>query len=233
MEYKVEDLRFYNMKTSIKHISNFINNTGKCKIYEIENQLTESEKVKFIDYLKDGVASYLLNIFSKWESEKDTLPKDNYDHVKTVSKKAWIKRNDERKIIDMEYKIGKYWLFGTEFKDMSTICPSTEYSFRMAYTGGNIIDQWFHDLCDLLFREEEKYFKEHDNFEIKLSKLVDLGNKHNIAFGSRELNDIIWNRKSDISEQRIDGYINAYERLYQFINQISSELNQESNEGVE
>ena len=77
-------------------------------------------------------------------------------------------------------------------------------------------------------REEEKYFKEHDNFQIKLSKLVDLGNKHNIAFGSRELNDIIWNRKSDISEQRIDEYINAYERLYQFIDQIGSELNQDS-----
>jgi len=233
MEYKVEDLIFYNMKTSIKHISNFRITTGKCKIYEIEKQLTVNEKVKFIDDLKDGIASYLLNIFSKWESEKDSLPKDNYDYVKTVSKKAWIKRNDERKIIDIDYKIGKYWLFGTEFKDMSTTCPSTEYSYQMAYTGGNIIDQWFHDLCDLLFREEEKYFKDHDTFQIKLSKLKELGNKHNIVFGSMELNDIVWNRKSDVSEHRIDEYISAYERLYQFIDQIGNELNQKSNEGTE
>jgi len=99
---------------------------------------------------------------------------------------------------------------------------------RIFISDGNIIDQWFHDLCDLLFREEEKYFKEHDTFQIKLSKLKELGNKHNIVFCSRELNDIVWNRKDDISEQRIDEYINAYERLYQFIDQISNELNQNS-----
>ena len=230
MEYKVEDLRFYNMKTSIKYISNFRINTGECKIFEIEDQLTENEKIKFIDELKDGVASYLLNILQKWEVEKDNLPKDNWDNVKTVSKKAWIKRIDKRKIIDIEYKVGKYYLFGTEFKDMSIICPTTEYSYRMAYTGEGIINQWFHDLCNLLYKEEQKYFQEHDNFQIKLSKLKELGNKHNIVFGSMELNDIIWNRKEDISEQRIDEYIIAYERLYQFIDQIGNELSKKSSD---
>jgi len=230
MEYKVEDLRFYNMKTSIKHISNFRINTGECKIFEIEKQLTENEKVKFIDGLKDGVASYLLNILSKWETERDTLPKDNYDHVKTVSKKAWIKRNDERNIIDKEYKLGSYCVFGTKFMKMDTTCPTTEYSYRLAHTGENIINQWFHDLCRLLYLEEQKYFKEHDIFSIKLSKLKDLGNKYSILFNSLELNDIVWNRKEDISEQRIDEYISAYEKLEQVINQISGELHQENTE---
>ena len=226
MEYKVKDLIFYNMETSIKYISNFSNSNGKCKIFEIEGQLTESEKIQFIDDLKDGVASYLLNILSKWEVENDTLPKDNWGNVKTVSYKAWIKRNDERNIIDIKYKVGKYYLFGTKFKNMNTICPTTEYSHNMAYTGKNIVNQWFHDLCNLLYREEQKYFQEHDNFQIKLSKLKDLGNKHNIVFGSIELNDIIWNHKENISEQKIDEYINAYEKLYQFIDQINNELNQ-------
>jgi len=224
MNYKVEDLRFYNMNASNKYVSNARNTDGKFKIFEIEKQLNEEEKIKFIDNLKDGIASYMLNILQKWEAEKDSLPKDNWDNVKTVSHKAWIKRNDERKIIDINYKVGRYYVFGTDFKIMSVICPSTEYSYQMAYTGENIVNQWFHDLCNLLYKEEQKYFQEHDIFEIKLSKLKELGNKHNIVFGSRELNDIVWNRKSDISEQRIDEYISAYERLYQFIDQIGSEL---------
>jgi len=227
MEYKIEDLRFYNMKTSNKFVANANDTSGKYRIFEIEKQLNKEEKIKFIDNLKDGVTSYLLNILSKWELEKDSLPKDNYGHVKTVSKKAWIKRNDERKIIDIDYKIGSYYLFDTKFKSMNAICPTTEYSHNMAYTGENIVNQWFHDLCNLLYREEQKYFQEDDNFQIKLNKLRGLGNKYSILFNSKELNDIVWNRKEDVSEQKIDEYISAYEKLEQTISQISNELNQE------
>jgi hypothetical protein len=229
MEYKTEGLKFYNMKKTDKHRANAKFTNDMFKIFEIEDQLTEQEKVEFIDNLKDGVATYLINIITKWESEKDTLPKDRWGNPKTVSKKAWIKRHDERKIINIEYKIGRYHLFGTEFKTMCLICPTTEYSYNMAYTDKNIVHQWFHDLCYLLFREEQKYFKEHDEFQIKLSKLVALGNQYSIVFDSKELNDIVWNRKNDIDEKTIDKYINAYEKLEQLIDQISDELKQQTN----
>jgi len=117
--YKKEDLRFLSMKMKNKYMSNANLRSGVYKIYEIEDEFSIEEKVKFIDELKDGIASYMLDILTKWEAEKDSLPKDKWEAIKTVSKKAWIKRNDPRKIIDVDYKVGKYWLLGTEYKTMS------------------------------------------------------------------------------------------------------------------
>lgn len=224
MEYKIEELKFYNMKTSNKYVSGATNRDGKYKIFEIEDQLDKKEKIKFIDEQKEGVASYLLKILATWEMERNTLPKNNWGNEKTVSKKAWIKRNDERKIIDIDYQIGTYYLFGTKFKNMDLICPTTEYSYNMAYTGENVVEQWFHDLCNLLYKEEQKYFQEHDIFQIKLNKLRELGNQYNTVFDSQKLNDIVWNRKDNVTEQKLDEYINAYRKLEQTIKQISDEL---------
>lgn len=221
--YKVEELKIYRMKKVPIFKPNPRYRDG-LTIFEIEREMSLEEKIAFIDEMCDGIASYLLDILKKWEKEKDTLPKDQFGNPKTVSKKAWIKRNDKRKIIDIEYRIGSYSLFSNRFSDMTTTCPTTDYGYSQEYTGEHIAHQWFHDLLRELYLEEKKYFKEHDPFQKKLKKVIDYGRRYSMCFDCKELNDIIWNGLEDVPEESLDRYISAYQELEQTINRISCEL---------
>lgn len=214
--YNKEDLKFYNMeKVSIGY---------KKEVFKNETELSIEEKIKFMDQFEDGIASYMLNILTKWEEEQESLPKDSYGTTKTVSKKAWIKRNDPRKIIDNDYKIGKYYMFKNDFKEMSLICPHTEYGHNEVYTGENIIHQWYHDLCMKLYLQEKEYFKSIDSFEIKLKRVADLVNRYHIYFDSKKVNDIGWNNKRDVEEDELDAIIEAYEKIEKYIAEITIEV---------
>lgn len=223
MPYKVEDLKFFNMKKKDIWVSSPYMRNG-LKIFELEDQLSEDEKLAFIDEMKEGIGTYLLNILKRWESEKDSLPKDQYGHPKTVSKKAWIKRNDPHKIIDITYTLGKYHLFGRKFLEMSTICPSTDYGYSMEYTGKFVVHQWFHDLCQELYYQEKKHFEAHDTKEIKLKEVRELGHSYGVIFDNQTLNDIVWNSKKDVTEEELDAFIAAYKELEEKIQEISKKL---------
>ena len=195
------------------------------EVFEIEKQMSVDEKINFIDSQKDGVASYLIELFNKWESEKDELPQQ-YGSPKKVSAKAWIKRNDNRGIIDKEFKIGTYYLFGTKYMRMIAICPQTEYGRDMIYTRQHIANQWFHDLLTQLYYSEQKFFELNDPFTIKLKKVKEYGDYLGTVFNSLEINDIVWNRKTDVSESNLDIYIKAYQELEQSIKLIESKLHE-------
>ena len=223
MVYKVEELKFFTMKKEKIWVSSPHMRNG-LSIYAIEKTLSEEEKLAFIDELKEGIGSYVFKILKKWEDEKDSLPQDKYGHPKTVSKKAWIKRNDPHEIIDIKYRLGNYWLFKTQFKELSTICPTTESGYSHEYTGQSVVHQWFHDLCKELYYKEKKYFEEHDTKEIKLAQVKKLGDRYGIVFDNQDLNDIIWNGKKDVSEEELDRYIAAYEELEEKIQEIKHKL---------
>lgn len=217
--YKKEDMKFLNMRRNTI--------VGKEKVFEIENELVLKDKIKFIDEIENNVASYLLNILTKWENEKDSLSKDSYNNIKTVSKKAWIKRNDERKIIDIDYKIGKYFLFGTEYKTMSLICPYTEYGYRLLYTDGNVVNQWFHDLCIKLYLEEKQYFESVNPVEIKISQVKKCVEKYHVYFDSKKVNDIAWNNDKNITEKELDIYLDAYKKIEDYIVKTTKDVQQQ------
>lgn len=225
MNYKLEELKFLNMKKVPIHVSN-PRLRGGLSVFQIEKTLTEEEKLDIIDQLRNGVGSYLLNILLKWESEKGTLPQDQYGRPKKVSKKAWIKRNDPRGIIDNNYKVGHYWLFKTQFKELSKICPTTEYGHSMEHTGQLVVHQWFHDLCKELRQTEQKYFNEHNPQRIKLAKVKEYGERYRVYFNNDDINDIVWNSKENVSEHDLDEFIKAYEELQGHIERISVNLNQ-------
>ena len=142
---------------------------------------------------------------------------------KTVSKKAWIKRNDPRNIIKTEYDIGHFYVFGTEHTKMSIKCSTTRYGYNLLYTGQNIIHQWFHDLCEKLYWEEKKYFESMDSKSIKLKEVRELGNRFG-CFDIESLNDIVWNSKVDVSEAELDIYLNAFEKLERLQNELCKEV---------
>lgn len=222
--YKKEDLKFLNMKTRNQHINNFNPKDTVYKVYEIEDQLSLEEKINFIDELKNGIATYMLDIINKWEKEKDSLPKDIYGNVKTISKKAWINRNDKRNIMS-KYDLGNYPICGNSFKCLSIECPTSEYGYNNLYTGKHIVNQWFHDLCNELYEDEKKYFKSIDPLQVKLSKVEEYGNKYGIL-NNQMINDVVYNRKEDVTEEQLDICIAAYKKIESVVNEVTQEVNE-------
>lgn len=217
--YILEDMAILNMKRV--HKQEF--NSQSPYIYEIEKEMTIEEKIEFIDKHRDGVASYMLDLFEKWENEKDSLSKDKYGHIRTVSKKAWIKRNDPRKILS-EFDLGTYYLFRQRFSSFGTVCPVERHGRDMVYTGSHIVEQWFHNLLDELFYQEKKHFEDTDPYMIKIKKIKELGSFYGSIFNVKELNDIVWNGTVLVSEKNVDAYLKAYEALGESMKEIEEQL---------
>lgn len=81
-EWKVEEQKL------TKH-KNIIN--GKT-VYACESTISREDKIAFVDSMQDGKLSYILELAEKFKQDKETLPKDKWEDVKTVSLKAWIKK---------------------------------------------------------------------------------------------------------------------------------------------
>lgn len=218
--YVKEDMVILNMKRV--HKQKF--NSQSPYVYEIEKEMTVEEKIKFIDKYRDGIASYMLDLFDRWENEKDSISKDNSGNIRTVSKKAWIKRNDTRKIVNTEYDLGTYYLFRQRFSSFSTVCPVERYGHDMAYTGSHVAEQWFHNLLDELFYQEKKHFEDTDPYMIKIKTIKELGSFYGSIFNVKELNDIIWNGTVLVSEENADAYLRAYKALGESMKEIEEQL---------
>lgn len=153
-KWKIEDLVLYNQAEVPRK---------KEKIYDCESKVSREDKITFIDSLNDGKMTYILSLLDKFDKDKESLPKDNYGYVKTVSLKAWINRNDtkyEQKIIDNWYNYGKLYFMGCERY-------ITSYNRKNSYdTYNDIVDEIFHRQLKECEKEERKYFLEHDEYSI-------------------------------------------------------------------
>ena len=221
-KHNVVDLRFLNMKK--RRVFKDRPAFGKMEVFEIEKEISFEDKIKIIDIFEDSVATYLLDIITKWNKEKESLPKDNWENPKTVSVKAWIKRNDPKKKINNDYKIGRYWLYGNEFKSLDLECPSTEHGYSLEYTGEHVANQWFHDLCKKFEEKESNWFKENDPKQIKINKVKALGNSYRIGFNCKLLNDIVYNREENVTDEQLDIFIDAYKTLEKCITEQTEKI---------
>ncbi len=170
-EWKVEDMLLLNQKGGL-----FL---GKEKIYDCEHKVSREDKIAFVDSLQDGKLSYILSLIKKFETDKDSLPKDSWGNVKTVSLKAWIKRNDlkyERPIIDNYYRYGKFYILGCERWVTNNLKGHYD-------TYEDLVDEVFH--CQLKKCEEieKNYFLEHDEYSILKQKFRD--RNYGTTFGVR------------------------------------------------
>ena len=165
-EWKVEELKLYNQKGGLY--------LGKEKIYDCENKVSREDKIAFVDKMKDGKLSYILNLFEKFKEDEDNLPKDQWGDVKTVSLKAWIKRNDTRKLIDDTYRYGDIMFIGG--RSIKSINRKGTYDTYEDY-----VDEVFHRQLKECENEERIYFSEHDEYSILKNKF--LNKKYNTTFG--------------------------------------------------
>ena len=168
-KWKLEDMALLNEKDEM-----FL---GKEKIYSCEKSVSREDKITFIDSLHNGKLSYLLNLIEKFNKEKESLPKDKYGFIKTVSLKAWINRNDKkygRPIIDNWYQYGSYNIIGV--RRWITNNNKGHYD-----TYENLVDEVFHRQLKLLKEQEYEYFLEHDEYSILKEKFRN--KNYNTTFG--------------------------------------------------
>lgn len=237
MEYRIEDCKLYNEK---KHGGTIINGNF---IYEMESKFSTEEKIKFIDenYELRGhknACTYMLNLINKYLVEKDNLPKDTYGYVKTVSLKAWLKKNDFWKVVDDRYHYGSYCFAMREYSNFATLTPRPTWTSNTPYYNqeGKIVDLWFHDVLEILYHEEMKYFNDHNSLILKIRKIVDYRNLYG-SFGIKKIDlvasnglsvlDSEWRRTfhhSPITEEEIDKMLKVYEDYDKFAKAKTKEI---------
>lgn len=221
--YKVEDMKFLNMPVKRKTLLGPNGRENTYSVFEIEDELSIEEKITFIDEVENGVATYLLNIFNKWEKDYNELKKDACGNVKTVSKKAWIKRNDTKGLIDVDDCVGAYFLLGNRYYEMSITHPHFRYKCFKFQEEEHIVNQWFHDLCNILYGKEKKYFQEIDPVSIKIKKVKEYAGFLGIL-DNKIINDIYYNGKIDVTEEVLDSILEGYGKLETYYNMISKEV---------
>lgn len=215
-EWNVEDMKLLNQKCNI-----FI---GKEKIYNCENEVSREEKIKFVDKMKDGKLSYILNLAQKLERDKENMSVDQLGDVKTISLKAWIKRNDDKKLIDSTYKYGNIRFLAK--RNIQSI------NLKYAYdTYDNYVDEIFHRQLKECEQMEHEYFLEHDEYSILKQKFRD--KKYCTAFG---VHINIWSNgricvcdknenERDITIDELKYLLGKYDELDRLVEKITAQTN--------
>ena len=170
-QWNVEDMALLNQKEVV-----FI---GKEKIYNCESHILREDKIAFVDSMNDGKLSYLLSLIDKYNQDKESLPKDSWGNVKTVSLKAWIKKNDtkySRPIINDQYYYGSYHLLGID--------RYIQFDSKSHYdTYKDLVDEVFHRQLKECEKKEKEYFLAHDEYSILKQKLRGINKSYHTTFG--------------------------------------------------
>lgn len=197
MEYKIEDLKFYNEKNNC--YSHNDKRLGNHYIYNCENEMTQEEKIAFIDehYERDGrkgYATYILGIIDKYLAEKYSIPKDSYGCVKKASLKAWLKRNDPRHVIDDHCHYGAYYFIGRGYSDFATKTPRPAWTSNVPYYNedGRLVDLWFHDLLNDFYEKEKTFFEDHNSTILKAREVYKYGRTYG-GFGIKKFEMVVGN----------------------------------------
>lgn len=202
---------------------------GKTKIFGCEQRTSREDKIAFVDSLTDGRLSHLLSLIEKFNKDKETLPKDDWGSVKTVSLKAWIKRNDtkyERPVIDDWFHYGKYHILGCERYIQNG-------NSRGSYdTYDDLVDECFHRQLLECRDEEKKYFSEHDEYSILKKKFR---NKNYITTFGVNIGDwsdgrlVVYDgeypdrKEREITMDELKDLLSKYEQLDALVEKLTAE----------
>lgn len=213
-EWKVEDMVLLNQKDGV-----FLD---KEKIYDCEHKVSREDKIAFVDSLQDGKLSYILALVAKFNEERETMPKDQWGNVKTVSLKAWIKRNDDRKLLDDTYRYGDIRIIGG--RNIESIALKNGYDTYEDY-----VDEIFHRQLRECEKEEKRYFLEHDEYSILKKKFRD--RDYHTTFGvhiitSSDGNIYIgedFDTKREITMDELKDLLAKYEQLDALVEKLTAE----------
>lgn len=217
-EWNVKDMKLLNQESSVM--------IGKEKIYNCESDVKREDKITFVDKMQDKKLSYILSLAEKFEKDKEDMPINNWGDVKTVSLKAWIKRNDKRNLIDNSYQYGSIRFMGGR----SIQCINRKGGYD---TYEDYIDEIFHRQLKECENLEYKYFLEHDEYSILKQKFRD--KKYNTTFGVNigfcsdgsifvyDINNS--SKRRDITIEELKYLLEKYEELDNLVRKITDETN--------
>lgn len=218
LEWKVEDLALMNKKFSIV--------IGDEKIYTCEYSESREDKIAFIDSIRSGKMSAIIDLIEKFKKDKPKLPKDKYGEVTYNALKKWINENDNYDQINFMIN-GDFFIGGF----MGNI--DTGFARNRSKTYTDFVDEVFHQTLKDLEREEIAYFKSTDKYCISTSSLREMMRKYHTTFGI-DLIDYcgdIYIRGKDARSKRpltieeINILIDKYNQLQKYIDSIASEIN--------
>lgn len=220
MEWRVEELKL--KKEAESNLDNYLNGVLHLKSdfkFACENELSTEDKIETIDKYTNNKMTRFIEASKKFDEEKDSMPKDSWGHVKTVSLNAWIKRNGYSDFIDTNYNYGQINLLGA-------------YLYIQYYKDiDKNIDMLFHRLLIDLMRKEEIYFKQVDEFEILKERLRNYIRRYGslgveLAYGTMGVRIYDSNdenaRQITLEEARL--LVSKYEEIEKFISEKEKEI---------
>lgn len=189
-DWKVEEMKLMNEKGFL-----FV---GSERIYDCENKLSTEEKIEFVDRLQDGKLSYIINLKKKFmeDLEKGKIKIDDYGRVKTVSRNAWIKRNDTRNLHAFS-NYGKFFLLG---------CEIFIESLKL---NEDFINSIFHRQLKKCERLEREYFLEHDEYSVLTKEIREYIRKYSTTFGVPVMHSSL---EIDIYDETKEDYFESYRK---------------------
>ncbi len=209
-EWKVEDMKLMN--------ETLLGGT----YFPCERTTSREDKIKFVDSLQNGELNYILKLIDKFNEDNKSMPKNQWGDVKTVSLKAWIKKNDERHIFNNTYYYGQYNILGTS--------RSIQVMGKGSYdTYEDLVDECFHRQLKECCRMEKQYFDEHDEYTILRKSVEKNIENYGTTFGVNiiissdglQIGDFDNERKPSLEELKA---LNAkYEQLEKFIENLTKE----------
>lgn len=150
----------------------------KHPVFQDMTITSRDDKIAFVDERNDGILTYLLDLWERWTDDVDSLKKDKWGNVQTNSLRAWLRKNDDRKIFNREIcNYGFGYFMGTR---------RWIYDLNDGIHKGNACGDMYTDLVDELFyRTLVKCYKEevadqeaHDPYIIASRRVLDYMDKY-------------------------------------------------------
>ena len=220
-----EELRFKNIKAEPV-------GTLRKAFEDLATSVSYQDKFEFLDMGNDYKLSEIKRIVDLYRVSSNELKHDRYGSVKTVSLKAWIKRNDPTHVFDDAYSIGHTKGFYPDafLQDLALVDDIKGVGDRFE----NWVNKLFVETCFKLRTEEINYFKSTDPYEVAKTNLRRYSERYSTTFNMHlgfcsdgrifvyeddTCDDV---KKHDISLIEISGLLSKY-RLLEKVSKLLTE----------
>lgn len=217
-EYDIKELKFYNESKSKDMYT---------QPFNCEPEVSREDKIAFVDSMQDGKLSYILSLIEKFKKEEPDLPHDKYNHLKTVSLKAWVSRYNEMESLFTGFDYGTFSLYGLQrnIKNPNAKLPYDVYS--------DLVDEAFHKQLEKCSFQERNYFLEHDEYSILKTKFFEQCRRYDTTFdaplvySAREnevkVHDETAKFERNITIDELKDLLSKYNQLDELIKKLSKE----------
>lgn len=154
----------------------------------------------------DNQLRYFLNLQHKFQANAPALPHGQLGNVKTVSLKAWLRKNDNKRLIDIDCFYGDFLVLGK--------------SYNIEYPLEDRADELFNRALKSCVKEEKRYLA----LRSKVDEYgITLGVKLNVySSGKMTIGDGVNERP--IKKEEVVKLLDAFEEYESFMNTLLQDI---------